>query len=89
MISVENYTIQALREREPRNDDTQRIVVILVATLGSLMILFLFVMICVVRRCRQQRKFPETAPLKKRVVVMRSNILYADSWKENSQVRMT
>ena len=65
-------------------------VVILVATVISFMAIFIFSMFCVVRKCRQNRRYPDSQPLKKRVVVMRSNILYADSYKDqNSQVGNT
>ena len=70
------------------DDIAERVVIILVGTVGSFFAVFIFSMICVVRKCKQKRKYPDSQPLKKRVVVMRSNILYANSFKDqNSQVK--
>ena len=87
-LPIGNYSLDGLIGSPEEDNVAERVVVILVATVTSFMVAFIFSMFCVVKKCRQKRQYPDTQPLKKRVVVMRSNILYADSkMDQNSQVK--
>lgn len=77
-----------LHDRHGSTRHAQSVVIILVTTVSGLFCVFVVSMFCVLRRCRRaNNKFPDSQPLKKRVVVMRSNILYANPKDQNSQVR--
>ena len=88
VVTAPNATLTAMLHR-PLLYDNRGILIISVAVGGTSLIVFGLLILLVFRRLKKSPAF-DAPPMKKRVVLMRPNILYTGSFSfENSQNSMT